>query len=90
MSNTPAVIKKAKKILLLHGNDLEHKYGASGSSIGYKIKDGKITDDVALIFYVKNKKNDKQLKDEGISSVPTKINGIPTDVVVFKKGLKPK
>jgi hypothetical protein len=90
MSNTPAIIKKAKKILLLHRNVLERKYGASGSSVGYKIKNGKITDDVALIFYVKNKKSDKQLKDEGISPVPTKINGIPTDVVVFKKGLEPR
>lgn len=90
MSNPQGVINKAKKLLSLRRNDLHRKYGASGSSVGYKIEGGKFTEKVALIFYVKKKKSDRQLRYEGVSPIPKKIDGIPTDVVVLKKGFRPK
>ena len=58
--------------------------------MGYKIKDGKYTDLVALIFYVKKKKSESELMSEGITPIPKKINGIATDVVVMPKGFKPR
>ena len=82
--------EKAKRFISIHGNDLRDKYGAEGTAVGYKVKNGKYTDNVALIFYVKKKKTNKQLRTEGTSIIPTKIEGILTDVVVIGKGFKPK
>lgn len=88
MSGSQAVINRAKMLLMRQGNELQRKYGASGSSVGYKTRNGKLTDNVALIFYVREKKSEKQLKYAGISPIPKKIEGISTDVVVFKEGFE--
>ena len=77
--------EKAKRFISIHGNDLRDKYGAEGTAVGYKVKNGKYTENVALIFYVKKKKT-----NEGTSVIPKKIEGILTDVVVIGKGFKPK
>ena len=74
----------------MHGHDIRKKYAAEGSAVGYKIKDGKYTDTVALIFYVKKKKSKEELLSQGISLIPEKIEGVPTDIVVISKGFQPR
>ena len=75
----------------MHDDEIRKKYAVEGSAVGYKIKDGKYTDTVALIFYVKKKKKSKEeLLSEGISPIPDKMDGIPTDVVVMSKGFQPR
>jgi hypothetical protein len=81
---------KARKVLDMHGNDMRKKYATEGSAIGYKIKDGKYTDTIALIFYVKKKKSKEELLSQGIMPIPKEIDGVPTDVVVMSKGFQPR
>lgn len=81
---------KARSYLKFHKNDLKRKYKVEGTAVGYKIKDGKYTEDISIIFYVKEKKNEKELSAKNIAPIPKKINGIPTDVVVMVKGFRPK
>jgi hypothetical protein len=81
---------KARRVLDMHGNDMRKKYATEGSAIGYKIKDGKYTDTIALIFYVKKKKSKEELLSQGIIPIPKEIDGVPTDVVVMSKGFQPR
>lgn len=83
-------IDHAKRFLKMHDDEIRKKYAVEGSAIGYKIKDGKYTDTVALIFYVKKKKSKEELLSEGISPIPEKMDGIPIDVVVMSKGFRPR
>lgn len=88
MSKQQVDIKKARNYLDLHKNSLNRKYKVDGTAVGYKTKDGKYTDRVALIFYVKKKKSESELAAENITPVPKRINGIDTDVVVMAKGFR--
>lgn len=83
-------IDHAKRYLKIHDDEIMKKFALEGSAVGYKIKDGKYTDTVALIFYVKKKKSKEELLSEGISPIPEKMDGIPTDVVVISKGFQPR
>jgi len=48
---------------------------------------GKITDKIALVFYVKRKKEKRELSSD---QIPERIDGISTDVVVVPKGFVPR
>lgn len=52
---------KAKDILNRHRVELKKKYLVEQTGIGYKIQNGKLTDTVAILFYVKKKKNKDEL-----------------------------
>jgi hypothetical protein len=81
---------QAKRRLKVHDHEISKKYAIEDYAVGYKIKDGKYTDTVALIFYVKKKKSKEELLAEGIDLIPEKIDGIPTDTVARPKGFMPK
>jgi hypothetical protein len=84
-----AETEKARRFLDMHGDDMRRKYGIEGSAVGYKIKNGKYTDRIALIFYVKKKKSKEELLSECLSPIPREIDGITTDVVI-SRGFKPR
>jgi hypothetical protein len=52
---------KAKDILNRLRVELKKKYLVEQTGIGYKIQNGKLTDTVAILFYVKKKKNKDEL-----------------------------
>jgi hypothetical protein len=52
---------KAKDILNRHRVELKKEYLVEQTGIGYKIQNGKLTDTVAILFYVKKKKNKENL-----------------------------
>jgi hypothetical protein len=79
-------VDKAKSIIKREGLNFINKYGAIGSSVGFKITDGVITDKTAIIFYINKKKTLEELTRENILPIPKEIEGIPTDVVTITKG----
>ena len=81
---------KAKDILNRHRVELKKKYLVEQTGIGYKIQNGKLTDTVAILFYVKKKKNKDELEAEGVFPIPKEIEGIPTDVIAIPEGFKPQ
>lgn len=48
--------------------------------VGHKISKGKISDEFAIIFYIKKNKSNKELVAEGKEPIPENFYGIPTDV----------
>ena len=52
---------KAKDILNRNRVELKKKYLVKQTGIGYKIQNGKLTDTVAILFYVRKKKNKDEL-----------------------------
>jgi hypothetical protein len=81
------LVKKAKEILNTHRQELKENYGIDQIGVGYKVIAGNVTNKVALIFYVKNK---KKIEDLYSKKIPEEIEGIPTDVVAIPKGFRPR
>jgi hypothetical protein len=78
-------VQHAKDVLNKYKKDF-NAYSIQGSGVGFRRRDGKLTNEIALIFYVKNKKNEEELKKEGIKIIPKEIEGVPTDVVEVPGG----
>jgi hypothetical protein len=72
-------IEEIKKIKEKHEQELMSKAGVVGCSIGYKHIDGKKTDKLSIVCYVRKKKKVEDLKIKDI--IPEEIEGIPIDVV---------
>ena len=81
------MVERAKKILNDRSNEFQEKYGVDKMGVGYKTVGGKITDKIALVFYVKRKKQKHELSSD---QIPERIDGIATDVVVVPKGFVPR
>ena len=79
-------IARAIKVLERHQDEIKHKYGITQMAVGFKTEKGKITDKVALLFYVNKKLNEPELTSRGIEIVPKEIECIPTDIVEVPGG----
>jgi len=84
------LINNAKKLLQKKGVSIKKKYSVSQLGIGFKTKKGKITNKIAIICYVTQKKTIKEIKKDGIIPLPKEIDGILTDVVEIPEGFKPR
>ncbi|HJT48128.1 MAG TPA: hypothetical protein VJ729_08080 [Nitrososphaeraceae archaeon] len=90
MQSKRQIEQKAKDVLATQRDELKKKYSVDSTGIGYKIRNGKLTDTIAIIFYVKRKKTTEELMSEGITPIPAEIEGIPTDVISIPKGFRPR
>jgi len=72
-------IEEVRKVKNKYEKELMNKTGVVGCSIGYKEIDGKKTDKLSIVCYVKKKKKEEELKTKNI--IPEEIEGIQTDVV---------
>ncbi len=59
--------------------ELSKKANVVATGIGYKVTDGKKTDELAIICSVDSKKSPDKLRPN--DRIPSQINGIPTDVI---------
>jgi hypothetical protein len=82
-------VDNVKKILERHKDEIK-KYEIQGTGVGFKTKNGEITNKLAIIIYVKKKKNIDELNKEKTSMIPKEIEGIPTDIVEVPEGFKPR
>lgn len=80
MSKVNEELATARDILNKHRNEINSRWQTTGTSIGYKIRKGKITDEIAIIFYVKKKKSNDEILAEGKEPIPENFYGFPTDV----------
>jgi len=55
--------------------------------VGLKSMDGRITDEISLIVYVRSKQNFSTLRQNNIAPIPKEIEGIKTDVVELPLGV---
>ncbi|MFX1273588.1 MAG: hypothetical protein ACFFBP_11465 [Promethearchaeota archaeon] len=72
-------IEKITKIKKKHEKELLKKSGVMGVSVGYKYIDGKKTEELCIVCYVKEKKTEERLNKKDI--IPKLIEGIKTDIV---------
>lgn len=78
------------KVIAKNSFSLARRSKIRQAGVGYKITDGKITDTVGIVFFVKNKPSPEVLRDQQIEPVEKEIEGIPTDVVEIPGGFKPR
>jgi len=72
-------IEEIRKVKKKYERELLKKIGVIGCAIGYKYIDGKKTDELCIICYVKEKIPEEKLKKQDI--IPKKIEGISVDVI---------
>jgi len=78
----------AEEFIRKHGLKLARKYNAVGVGYGFKVVGGKATREEAIIFYVRRKLPETQLRKLGVKIVPRTIKGFKTDVVEVPEGFK--
>jgi len=74
------VTKKVATIADKHRSELVSNYRVRQLAVGYKIKDGKITDEVGIILFVSKKQEESKLRSLQVQPVPKHIEGVVTDV----------
>lgn len=75
--------RDAKKIAALiknHRSEFITRYRVRQTAVGYKIKNGKITDNVGIVVYVTKKQSESKLRSLQVEPIPKQIEGIITDV----------
>lgn len=72
-------LEDVKRIKEKYEAELMKKQGVVGCAIGYKNTNGKKTNRLSIICYVKKKKSKEKLKKKDI--IPEEIESIPIDVV---------
>lgn len=72
-------LEEVRKVKERHERNLLKKPGVVGCAIGYRYIDGKKTDELCIICYVKEKKPEDKLRKQEI--IPKKIEGISIDVI---------
>ena len=90
MQSKREIEQKAKDVLATHRDELKKKYSVDNTGIGYKIQNGKLSNTIAILFYVKRKKSKEELMYEGIPAIPAEIEGVPTDIIAIPKGFRPR
>jgi hypothetical protein len=66
-------IKKRRKELVTH-------FRVRQTAVGYKIKNGKLTNEVGIIVYVSKKQDESKLRTLQVEPIPKHLDGIVTDV----------
>jgi len=78
----------AEKLIKKHGRRWLKTYNAIGVGYGFKVVGGKVTREEAIVFYVRKKLPEAQLRRLGVNIVPRTIKGFKTDVVEVPEGFK--
>ena len=74
-----ATMEEVRRIKERHEAELLGKKGVIGCAIGFRYIEGKKTNELCLVVYVKEKKPENKLRKRDI--IPKTIEGIPVDVV---------
>src|SRR5215475_2829817 len=77
-------IKYIANVMRQSKSDLVKKSRIRQMGIGYKIKDGRLTDNIGIVAYVSKKPDENTLQSQQIKLVPKEIDGIVTDVIEVK------
>jgi len=78
------------KVIQTHKSDLISRNKVRRTAIGYKIKDGRITDEVGILVFVRSKPSIQTLLDQKIEPLPKEIEGYKTDVINVPLGFIPR
>lgn len=68
------------KIIQKRRSELVYDYRIRQTAVGYKIKDGRLTDEIGIIAFVSKKQDESKLRSLQIEPIPKHIEGVVTDV----------
>jgi hypothetical protein len=80
MSSSKKETQNIAKIIQKRRSELVSDYRIRQTAVGYKIKDGKLTDEVGIIIFVSKKLDESKLQSLQIQPIPKHIEGVVTDV----------
>jgi hypothetical protein len=79
-------IRSLTDLIKKHSHKLAYQHKIRGTGIGFKISRGQITDEIALIAYVRYKPGINTLRQNNTAPLPREIDGLKTDVVSIPTG----
>jgi hypothetical protein len=82
--STQKDIKHVASVMRKSRSELVSKSRIRQLGIGYKIRDGKLTDNVGIVVYVSKKPDENTLLSQHIKPIPKEIDGVLTDVIEVK------
>lgn len=83
-------VNEVLKVLHKHKTDLILRNKVRRTGVGFKIKDGKVTEDVGIIIFVRNKPSVQALLEDRTEPVPKEIEGYKTDIINIPLGFTPR
>ena len=83
-------VNEVLRVLHKHKTDLILRNKIRRTGVGFKIKDGKVTEDVGIIIFVRNKPSIQALLEERTEPVPKEIEGYKTDIINIPLGFTPR
>jgi hypothetical protein len=72
--------KSITKIVNKRRSELVSDYRVRQTAVGYKIKEGRLTDEVGIIIFVSKKQDESKLRSLQVEPIPKHIEGVVTDV----------
>lgn len=75
-------------VIKTRGDELKSNKKLGPMAVGYKITNGKITDNIGIIAFVTKKYNKTELLANKIEELPKEIDGYPTDIIEIPDGFK--
>lgn len=76
--------QKIARIIRRQRPELISRYRIRQTAVGYKIKNGKLTNEIGIIAYVSKKQNKSKLRSLQIEVMPKHIDGVVTDVQTIR------
>ena len=77
------------KILAKHKQEVETRCKVHQLGIGFKVQDGKISEEIGILAFVEKKMTESQLKEKQIEPIEKIVKEAITDVVEFPSGIQP-
>jgi hypothetical protein len=84
------IVKDALKVLRKNKPDLIARNKVRRTGIGFKIKNGKVTDEVGIVIFVRYKPSVEALLEQRTEPVPKEIEGYKTDIINIPTGFTPR
>lgn len=81
-------VRSLIRVIEKHRQELAAESRVKQIGVGFKIKNRKITDTVAIIIFVTNRPTNKQLRDQHIQPIPKEIDGVATDIIEIPGGFQ--
>lgn len=90
MSDESNQVRDIAKVIEKYRPQLLSEHACKQTAVGYKIKNGKMTDTLGIVIFVRSKPSVQQLIQNNIRPVPHKFEDISTDIIEIPTGFRPR
>lgn len=87
MNTSKKDVRSISELVKKNHTQLVSNHKVKKFGVGFKSIDGRLTDEISLIVYVRSKQNLSTLRQNNVTPIPKEIDGIKTDVKALPLGV---